>query len=103
MWNPKCITKDPEEQDYGFTPLTKHILPCCWADKPEFRDHFWGKQLMIDELSMENVGSVEDIILSDEWLDFVDMLNNRPEEAPKTCWKHCGKGDRVHRIKIREK
>ena len=42
-----------------------------------------------EHLKISNVDSVEEIIFSDEWIEFFDMLKNRPEEWPKICIKIC--------------
>jgi len=45
--------------------------------------------LFKEELKIENVDTVEDIILSSEWLDFFNGLT-KGTSVPKICMKYCG-------------
>ena len=46
-----------------------------------------------EKLKIENVDGIDEILLSDEWKHFADLLTKNPvKTAPKTCWKYCGKG-----------
>ena len=42
-----------------------------------------------EHLKISNVESVEEIIFSDEWIEFFDMIKNRPEDWPDICVKIC--------------
>ena len=71
-----------------------HISPCCWVDG-DFNQKIEGyKELFTEKMKLENFKTVDEIFLSDEWLNFFKMLKNKPESAPYICWKHCG--DFIH-------
>tara|TARA_B100001996_G_scaffold358766_1_gene323551 strand:- start:617 stop:934 length:318 start_codon:yes stop_codon:yes gene_type:complete len=71
-----------------------YIIPCCWSDRTggstlKKREY----QLFYEEsLHIDNNESINDILLSNTWLEFFDMLRNRPEEAPKHCHRKCTSG-----------
>ena len=58
-----------------------YLLPCCWTDplrklKPDYDGSMDGMDnLFKEELKIENVDTVEDIIMSTEWLDFFERLH----------------------------
>ena len=83
MMKPKCLNG---EQCYGYN-IEGYLLPCCWADHPDYIGQF--KNLTKDKFKLSNVDSIESIIESDEWQDFWDTLTNRPEEAPEVCKNYC--------------
>ena len=88
-WNPICITKTGSKEKYFGHSVEGHLLPCCWCydrKDPEL------KELQKEHLKIENVESIDEILLSDEWLKFSNTLANDPLNAPETCWKYCGKG-----------
>ena len=83
---PKCI-------DPGIVPAyvsTGHILPCCYIDGVHDRDSMI-ESLFADHLKIESNDNVLQIFASDEWVEFFSMLMDRPEQAPKKCWAHCGR------------
>tara|TARA_B100000424_G_C22841338_1_gene448963 strand:+ start:558 stop:896 length:339 start_codon:yes stop_codon:yes gene_type:complete len=88
-WYPICITRTgPTKKAYGHN-VSGHLMPCCWCFKTNDPDI---NVLNQEHLKIENVDSIEEIVLSDEWLKFTNTLANDPLNAPKTCWKYCGKG-----------
>jgi len=83
---PKCV-------DPGIAPAyvsSGHILPCCYIDGELNRDPaidtLFARNLMVDRNE-----DITDIFTSEEWINFFDMLINRPEEAPKLCKMFCGR------------
>ena len=72
---------------------TGHILPCCWVDGEVLKRHELGRKLIHPDLSIDNNETIEDILLSDAWLEWDDMLKNSPEKAPYFCYKYCGESD----------
>ena len=70
---------------------TGHILPCCWVDGEVLKRHELGRKLIHPDLSIDNNETIEDILLSDAWLEWDDMLKNSPEKAPYFCYKYCVK------------
>ena len=46
----------------------------------------WGTK---KKLHIDNNKSVDDILNSDEWKDFWDLLKNNPQNAPDRCKQMC--------------
>lgn len=84
---PQCM----DDKSVRAFAATGFILPCCWCDSKRIEEDFG--QLIQDHLHIDNVESIEDIELSDEWLNFFRMLKHNPEDAPPTCKHYCGKKD----------
>jgi hypothetical protein len=93
VWNPQCITR----KDKGFGTSAKGFLtPCCWVDFSFYKDleDIEAKDpklsiLFKDSLKVSNNESIEDILLSNEWLEFHDNLILGVEYAPRVCKKNC--------------
>ncbi len=66
-----------------------YLLPCCWIDGEHNIQYV--KSLLKEKLKVENVEKIEDIITSEEWIDWFDVLINRPEEAKEVCYQYCSK------------
>ena len=83
MIKPKCLDK------WGFFgwSATGYLLPCCWMDH-ENMDLI--PELVQEKFKVENVDKISDIILSDEWQSFFDVIKNNPESAPHVCHHYCG-------------
>ena len=43
-----------------------------------------------EKLKLENNNSVDDILNSDEWKDFMHTLWHNPKKATTLCQKRCG-------------
>ena len=71
------------------------MLHCCWTDPlRNLKTYYYGSMdgmdnLFKEELKIENVDTVEDIIMSTEWLDFFERLTTGTE-IPKICVRYCG-------------
>ena len=81
--NPKCLLSN---RALSFSN-TGHIMPCCWTNASYRVPGL--KELFSDKLHIDNNDSVEDIIESDEYKKFFDLLKNDPSNAPKTCKRFC--------------
>lgn len=85
MLKPRCVK--------GIAPAycsTGHILPCCYIDGVINRDERLSP-LFSEHLKIEHHDDIMTIYQSDEWVDFFDVLINRPEEASPKCWAYCGR------------
>ena len=82
--HPRCLMGKP----LGHSN-TGHILPCCWVDGEVLNTHELGSKLIHSDLSIDNNETIEDILLSDAWVEWGNMLKNSPEKAPHFCWKYC--------------
>ena len=104
---PKCIYHDQEVT----LSCNGFFTPCCWVDDELYRDQDWIKTLFKEHLKLENNENVEDIFKSREWIDFYDMLKNKPEQAPPVCKNYCGSNwnekreviKRLNGIQVKEK
>ena len=67
-----------------------HILPCCWCDSPAFRPEFKSNGFLDDDLKLSENNSIDDIICSDSWINFLNTLMHEPENAPLVCQRKCG-------------
>ncbi len=90
VFKPKCVKgKSFALNSQGY------LLPCCWTDplyklKPNYNGDMDGMdELFKKEFNIENVDGVDDIILSDEWIDFFNKLINETS-VPKICTMYCG-------------
>lgn len=86
MLKPKCIYANKQ---FGYS-TTGHLTPCCWTNPPATEPYL--RELFRDEIHIDNVDCVEDIITSDYWTNFYDILMNHPEEAPEVCKSYCSVG-----------
>lgn len=99
--NPECApfyykdgvkhTKSPMKKVKGYAYNAEgDLLPCCWCDSAAFKPCF-GKLGFLDEhMKLYNNDSVDDIIVSDVWSNWLDIICHRPTEAPKVCIQKCG-------------
>ena len=79
---PKCLVPNPV---YAYS-ATGYILPCCYADNHNIEDF---NSLMKDNLLIDNIENINDIINSNEWLNFFKLLKENPENAPRSCKYYC--------------
>jgi hypothetical protein len=82
--DPKCQS---DIREYAYS-ATGWILPCCYADNDSIDDF---KDIMSDQLKVENVNNVNDIFSSEQWGEFFNRLHQDPDCAPRACKYYCGK------------
>ena len=76
VFKPKCV----EGKSFALNSQG-YLLPCCWTDplrklKSNYDGNLDGMDsLFKEELNIENVDTISDIILSDEWIDFFNSLD----------------------------
>ena len=76
---PKCLHK----KELAYT-AKGHILPCCWLDG-EF-DIYKQKQilpLLKEKLKVKNNKNIDDIVNSEEWINFFKELKTNPSDICK--------------------
>ena len=111
---PRCVRAKNQHRENGdaisSTPRflayvnSDYVLPCCWVDGNEHADQI--PTLLKEKLKLSNNESIEDIITSDEWVDFFSTLINEPNRAPDVCYRYCGGApnkDGPNRSFLREK
>ena len=89
---PRCMSgKKPPAYS-----ATGYILPCCWCDDDKVLTEF--NFLMKEHLKVDNVESIDEIFLSEEWINFFKMIEHNPIEAPFVCKKYCSNDWETKRI-----
>ena len=76
---PKCF----DDKRLGYSSKG-FILPCCWCDISNPEEEV--EKLFNEKLNI-NRSNFQDIILSDEWFNFKNKIENNP---PKVCQFYCG-------------
>ena len=90
MFRPKCV----KGKSFALN-AEGYLLPCCWTDplrklKLNYDGNMDGMDSLFKEkLNIENVDTINDIILSDEWINFFNKLINETS-IPKICTRYCG-------------
>ena len=101
-WEPKCITTS---KDYGSTS-DGYLIPCCWCDKIFSKGIINNDPLLEalfdEELKVENNESIEDILLSDQWIEFAQSIINGPHTASKRCKYYCYRESSMEKTKYNE-
>ena len=116
-FQPKCLLPNPppnsppaERQGISLT-ATGFVLPCCWlasyaafwpkasgemADGSDglngsenFSEDEKIKLFFAKELHIDNNETIDHIISSDTWQNFMSDLINKPEESSPLCLKRC--------------
>ena len=118
-FQPKCLLPSPppgsppaERQGISFT-ATGFVLPCCWlassaafwpkasGERPDGGEGLNGsesfsedekiKLFFAKELHIDNNETIENIIGSDTWQNFMSDLVNKPEKSSPLCFERCSK------------
>jgi hypothetical protein len=66
------------------------ILPCCWCDAPSTRADIDKLGLYNENLKLKNNNSVDEILTSEPWKKFINIMLHEPESAAKCCREKCG-------------
>lgn len=91
--NPECMPSNKERKGYirGFAYTSQgYILPCCWLDSARLVEELSKYGLFDNELKLENNKSVSDILSSEQWKKFIEIINSDPDNAPQQCKRKCG-------------
>ena len=86
--NPKC-EKGKQSKDYA-TSAKGFLLPCCWCDTINPSSDIELTKLFRPHLHLDKVDSIDEILLSDEWLDFKKSITTDNDKAPDVCKRYCG-------------
>lgn len=85
MFKPNCLNK---KKEFGHS-AGGWILPCCWLDPNEMPitdDRI--NALFSEDLKIENVDIIEDILLSEPWINFSKVIKSG-NNVPKICKLKC--------------
>ena len=81
----------PEQFDKGIAYTSDgYLLPCCWCDAPSTRKDFERLEFYGDSLKLANNESVGDILYSNVWKNFINIILHHPNNAPRCCREKCG-------------
>ena len=94
--NPRC-EKGKQSKDYAYS-AKGFLLPCCWCDTINPKSDKELYKLFNPNLHLSNVDSVDEILLSDEWLDFKKSITKDYDKAPDVCKRYCGHKDKIKGI-----
>lgn len=90
--NGKKIYKDSVEQNIAYTS-DGFLLPCCWCDAPSTRKDLENMNMYADNLKLQNCSSVDEIVESTIWENFVYTILHDFKNAPRCCKQKCGYDD----------
>ena len=95
-WRPQCVLNTATGRSFG-SSAKGYLTPCCWIDFSFYKDIEELRSddpqlvgLFEEHLKIKNNDSIEEILLSDEWIEFYDNLAS-VDTAPKTCKRYCYK------------
>ncbi len=89
MLNPRCMQRAMINSLIFMS--NGHISPCCWLTNKNIVSEHLG--IYDEELKLKNVDTVEEILLSDQWDDFINKLISHQELLPQECHRECGFND----------
>lgn len=67
-----------------------YLLPCCWCDAPSTKKDIEAFGFYNESFKLSNNESVDNIIHSDVWKKFINIIMHQPADAPKCCQEKCG-------------
>lgn len=90
MLKPRCMIAENSESVMGIAYTSDgFLLPCCWLDGHGSKEKLTNLGLYNEELKLKNNDSVESIITSNQWKNFIKILIETPEIAPEKCHEKC--------------
>jgi hypothetical protein len=89
---PKCL--NPGRQ-LAFAS-TGHMTPCCWTNVSWSQPYL--KEIFAEKMHIDNFNTIDEILTSEPWVKFFDMLKNNPKDAPPICKHFCTTTDLDHNI-----
>ena len=92
IMKPQCNSGTASDLHLMYS-ATGFLLPCCLCDSTkENHDEFAALGFFDEELKVENVDNFNDIVTSEVWNDFYQMLEDTPQGLglPHECVKFCG-------------
>lgn len=90
---PRCMIKDNNQAVMGIAYCSNgYLLPCCWLDGSMSEQELIDLDMYNESLKLENNNSVEEIIRSSQWKNFIRILTEEPQSAPRKCHTKCKNG-----------
>ena len=87
---PKCInSENPDDAQCLGHSAQGYLTPCCFIDSRPLSRGIAQDIFYQEKFKISNVKNIKEITQSKEWVEFYTMLQEHPEQAPRTCWKVC--------------
>lgn len=67
-----------------------YLLPCCWCDAPNTKSDIIAADLYNTNLKITNNETIDDILMSNQWKNFINTILYNSNAAPKCCKEKCG-------------
>ncbi len=86
---PRCMLQGNERRQQAAVTNRGHLIPCCWIDqKEELKHPTMQKMLAVSKIN--EVESIDQILLSEPWQKFAkDLAERNFKEIMPTCVTHC--------------
>ena len=90
-FEPKCMLQGNDRRQQAAVTNRGHLIPCCWIDQTEELKHP-TMQKMLAVSKIDEVKSIDEILLSEPWQKFAkDLAERNMKEIMPVCIKHCKK------------
>ena len=90
-FEPKCMLQGNDRRQQAAVTNRGHLIPCCWIDQTEELKHP-TMQKMLAVSKIDEVESIDEILLSEPWQKFAkDLAERNMKEIMPVCIKHCKK------------
>ena len=90
-FEPKCMLQGNDRRQQAAVTNRGHLIPCCWRDQTEELKHP-TMQKMLAVSKIDEVESIDEILLSEPWQKFAkDLAERNMKEIMPVCIKHCKK------------
>lgn len=88
--NPRCMYQDKNGVVQGIAYCSDgYLLPCCWLDGLQSKRQLTSLGIYDSELKLENHESIESVVRSKQWTNFIRILVEEPKLAPTKCHVKC--------------
>ena len=67
-----------------------YLLPCCWCDTESMRKDFVNLNMYDNNLRLANNDAVDDILHSEPWKKFINIIMTDYVKSPFCCREKCG-------------
>jgi len=88
---PRCMLQGNERRQQAAVTNRGHLIPCCWIDQTDELKHP-TMQKMLAVSKIDEVESIDEILLSEPWQKFAkDLAERNYKEIMPVCVTHCRK------------
>lgn len=87
---PRCMSQDKNGVVQGIAYCSDgYLIPCCWLDGLQSKQQLINLGMYDSNLKLENNDSVENVVKSPQWRNFIRILVEEPKLAPTKCHVKC--------------